>query len=125
MIQRNVNYVWYIATGVMLIISILLAILMHFKKFGFWVLISSAAMSVIWEVILFIFGLRAYNNPLAQLIGPIPELIFHSFAEMPATLLVGLLLIHKLGIIDLEKFKDENWKTLKERSEETGTSARV
>ena len=98
---------------------------MHFKRFGFWVLISAAAMSAIWEVILFAFGLRDYNNPLAQLIGPIPELIFHSFAEMPATLLVGLLAIHKLGIIDLEKFKDENWNRSKEKSEETGTSARV
>ena len=74
-------------------------------------------MSIIWEGILFIFGLRDYNNPLAQVIGPIPELIYHSFAEMPATLLVGTLIIYKLGIIDLDKFKDENWKSLKARSE--------
>ena len=99
----------------MLVISIILAIIMHFKKFGFWVLISAAAMSAIWEIILFAFGLRDYNNPLAELIGPIPELIFHSFTEVPATLLLGLLVIHKLGIIDLDKFKDENWKKIMER----------
>ncbi len=116
-IHRNINFIWYIATGVMLGISILLAVLMHLKKFGFWILISAAIMSIIWEGILFIFGLRDYNNPLAQVIGPIPELIYHSFAEMPATLLVGTLIIYKLGIIDLDKFKDENWKSLKARSE--------
>jgi hypothetical protein len=99
----------------MLGVSILLAIIMHFKKLGFWVLISAAAMSAIWEVILFIFGLRDYNNPLAQLIGPIPEIVFHSFAEMPALLLIGLLVIHKLGIIDLAKFRDDNWHKLEER----------
>ena len=108
---------WYIATGVMLIVSIVLAIILHFKKFGFWVLISAAAMSAIWEAILFLFGLRDYYNPLVQLVGPIPELIYHSFAEMPATLLVGLLALNKLGIIDLEKFEDENWNKLVERSE--------
>lgn len=82
---------------------------MHLKKFGFWILISAALMSTIWELILFLFGLRNYGNPLAQLIGPIPELIYHSFSETAATVLLGLLIIYKLGIIDLEKFKDENW----------------
>jgi hypothetical protein len=99
----------------MLGLSIFLAIIMHLKKFGFWMIISAAIMSAIWEVILFMFGLRDYNNPLAQAIGPIPELIYHSFAEMPATLLVGTLIIYKLGIIDLEKFKDGNWKNLEVR----------
>ena len=83
---------------------------MHLKKFGLYVLVSAAAMSTIWEVILFLFELRDYNNLLAQLIGPIPELIYHSFSETAATILLGLLIIYKIGIIDLEKFKDENWK---------------
>ncbi len=108
-IHRNIFPLWYVATGVVLVISILLSIFMHLKKFGFWILISAAAMSTIWEVILFVFGLRDYNNELAQLIGWVPELIYHSFSETAATFLLGVLLIYKLGIIDLEKFKDENW----------------
>ncbi len=83
---------------------------MRLKRFSFWVLISGAIMSAIWECILFLFGLRDYNNPLAQIVGPIPELIYHSFSETAATILLGLLIVYKLGIIDLEKFKDDNWK---------------
>ncbi len=83
---------------------------MRLKRFSFWVLISGAIMSAIWECILFLFGLRDYNNPLAQIVSPIPELIYHSFSETAATILLGLLIVYKLGIIDLEKFKDDNWK---------------
>jgi len=108
-IHRNIPAVWYVVTGIILAIAILLSILMHLKKFGFCILISAAAMSTVWEALLFAFGLRDYNNPLAQVIGPIPELIYHSFSETGATFLLGILVIYKLGIIDLEKFKDENW----------------
>lgn len=66
-------------------------------------------MSAVWEVILFSFGLRDYENPLARVIGPIPELIYHSISETGATILLGMLIIYKLKIINLEKFKDENW----------------
>ena len=109
-IHRNILPLWYIATSIVLGLSIFLSVLMKLKKFGFTVLLVGAVMSATWEIILFMFGLRSYDNPLSNLIGPIPELIFHSFAEMPATLLIGILAIYKLGIIDLEKFKDENWK---------------
>ncbi|MGV9203003.1 MAG: hypothetical protein ACOC44_03165 [Promethearchaeia archaeon] len=51
---------------------------------------------------------------MAQIVGPIPELIYHSFSETAATFLLGLLIIYKLGIIDLQQFKDENW-TMRER----------
>lgn len=115
-IHRNIFPLWYVATGLVLAISILLAFLMHLKRFGFWILISAALMSTIWELLLFSFGLRDYNNPLAQAIGWFPELIYHSFSETAATFLLGILVIYKLGIIDLEKFKDENWKRLKEES---------
>lgn len=108
-IHRNIFPLWYIATGAVLVFSIILSIILHLKKFGFSVLITAALMSTVWESILFMFGLRDYANPLAQLIGPIPELIYHSFSETAATFLLGLLAIHVLGIIDLEKFKDENW----------------
>jgi len=109
-IHRNIFPLWYVATGIVLAISIILAISMHLKKFGLCVLISAAAMSTIWEIILFLFELRDYDNALAQLIGPIPELVYHSFSETAATVLLGLLIIYKIGIIDLEKFKDANWK---------------
>ncbi|MHA1291406.1 MAG: hypothetical protein ACTSQJ_01915 [Promethearchaeota archaeon] len=114
-IHRNIFPLWYIATGIILVISILLAILMQLKKFGFFIMITAAAMSTIWELILFAFGLRAYENPLAQIIGPIPELIYHSFSETAATILLGLLIIYKLGIIDLDKYKDNNWKLRKKK----------
>ncbi|MGV9172330.1 MAG: hypothetical protein ACOC35_07165 [Promethearchaeia archaeon] len=113
-IHRNIFPLWYVATGIVLIASILLSIILKLKRFGFWILISAAAMSTIWEVILFGFGLRDYSNPLAQIVGPIPELIYHSFSETAATFLLGLLIIYKLGIIDLQQFKDENW-TMRER----------
>jgi len=122
-IHRNIFPLWYVATGIMFAISIILAIIMHLRKFGFWTLITAAAMSTIWEVILFTFGLRDYNNPLAQLIGPIPELIYHSFSETASAVLLGLLIIYKIGLIDLEKFKDENWKNnsnTKGKTEEKG-----
>ncbi|MHA1274551.1 MAG: hypothetical protein ACTSQP_05355 [Promethearchaeota archaeon] len=109
-IHRNIFPLWYIATGLVLITSIILAIILRLKRFGFWVLISAAMVSAIWELFLFFFGMRDYNNPLAQQIGWIPELIYHSFSETAATFLLGLLIIYKLGIIDLEKYKDKNWK---------------
>lgn len=115
-IHRNIFPFWYTATGLVLIVAIVLAFLLKLKKFGFWILISAAAMSTIWEVILFSFGLRDYNNPLAQMVGPIPELIYHSFSETAATFLLGLLIIYKLGIIDLEKFKDYNWDKRKKKT---------
>jgi len=99
--------------------SIILAILFHLKRFGIWIFISAASLSTIWEITLFLFGLRTYNNELAYLIGWFPILIYHSFSETAATLLIGLLLIYKLGIIDLEKFKDENWKKRKEKPPNT------
>ncbi|MGQ4873679.1 MAG: hypothetical protein ACP6IY_06335 [Promethearchaeia archaeon] len=109
-IHRNIFPLWYIATGLVLITSIILAIILRLKRFGFWVLISAAMVSAIWELFLFFFGMRDYNNPLAQQIGWLPELIYHSFSETAATFLLGLLIIYKLGIIDLEKYKDNNWK---------------
>ncbi len=95
---------------------------MRLKRFGFWVLISGALMSAIWESILFLFGFRSYENPLAQIIGPIPELIYHSFSETAATILLGLLVIYRLGIIDLEKFKDDNWKNKQSENANKRTS---
>jgi len=109
-IHRNIFPLWYIATGIVLASSIVLSIILKLKRFGFWILISAAFLSTVWEVILFLFGLRNYDNELATLIGWLPELIYHSFSETAATFLLGLYLIYKFGIIDLEKFKDENWK---------------
>jgi len=109
-IHRNIFPLWYVATGIVLASSIILCALMKLKRFGFWVLISGALLSTIWELILFLFGLRSYDNPLAQMIGWLPELIYHSFSETAATFLIGLLVIYKLGIINLDKFKDANWK---------------
>ena len=108
-IHRNIFPLWYIATGIVLASSIILSIIFKLKRFGFWILISAAFLSTVWEVILFLFGLRSYDNELANLVGWLPELIYHSFSETAATFLLGVFLIYKLGIIDLEKFKDENW----------------
>ena len=114
-VYRNIFPFWYLATGIVLVTVIILSIVMDLKKFGVLVLIIGAIISAIWEITLFVSGLRAYNNPLAQLIGPIPEIIYHSFSEGPATTLLGLLIIYKLRIIDLEKFKDENWTIRNEK----------
>lgn len=112
-IHRNIFPLWYVATGIVLASSIVLSVLLKLKRFGFWILISAAILSTVWEVILFLFGLRNYDNELANVVGWLPELIYHSFSETAATFLLGLLLIYKLGIVDLEKFKDENWKAHK------------
>ena len=103
-IHRNIDILWYIAITINLILAIMLAIITGLKRFGCAVLVTGAIMSAIWETTLFLFGYRAYDNELARLVGPIPELIYHSFAEWPATMLIGLIAIYKLGIIDLEKF---------------------
>lgn len=117
-IHRNIFPAWYIATGIALALSIILSVIMHFKKFGLLILTCGALMSAIWEIMLFAFGLRDYDNPLAKLIGPIPELIYHSFSEAAAAVLLGLLAIHKLRIINLDKFKDENWSLRQEPESE-------
>ena len=114
-IHRNIFPAWYIATGISLVLAIILSVIMHFKKFGLLILVCGALMSATWEITLFAFGLRDYDNPLAKLIGPIPELIYHSFSEAAAAVLLGLLAIHKLRIINLDKFKDENW-SLREKN---------
>ncbi|MEX2682849.1 MAG: hypothetical protein Q6373_014760 [Candidatus Sigynarchaeota archaeon] len=117
-INRNVFPGWYVATGIVLVVSIFLSIATHLKKFGCIVLLTGAAMSASWEIILFAFGFRSYDNPLARVIGPVLELIYHSFSETGATILLGVIIVYKIGIIDLDKFKDEKWMILSNKVEQ-------
>ncbi len=97
---------WNIATLVLLAVGILLAIKYKLKKFGFFILLSGALMSLVWELTLYAAGMREYDNELAQLITPIPEIIYHAFSETGAPLLVGTILIDRAGFINLDKYRD-------------------
>lgn len=104
-VNRNIAWYWNVATLVLLVVGLVLAWRTGLLKFGCAVLVCGAAMSLLWEVNLYVLGMRLYDNALAELLTPVPEMIYHAFSETGAPLLVGMLGIEKLGIIDLDRFR--------------------
>lgn len=87
-----------------MLISIYLASKYNLKRFSMYIWLFSGAICLIWEVALFTAGARTYS------FTAVAEIIYHGVTEAGPGLIIMLIAAYRLGIIDLDEFKDHRYK---------------
>ncbi|MFX0134575.1 MAG: hypothetical protein ACFFDN_13120 [Candidatus Hodarchaeota archaeon] len=103
--HRYINIWWYVATFILAVIALGLAYKYKILKIGILIWFSGLIWGLLWEVTLFLMGGRTYTS--MNVLGFLPELIYHNLTEVGTPFLFGFIGLYKLNIINLERYHDE------------------
>lgn len=84
------------------LIALLIAYKLRFKRFSFYLWLVAGFICFFWEIYLFITGARHYN------FSPALELPYHALTEAGPGLIIMILFAHKIGLIDISEYMDDN-----------------
>jgi len=99
-IRREIFNIYYFLIFLLSIISLLLARKVGLWRFSLGLYLISAAFCTVWETALFLVGSRHYH-----FFAP-AEMLYHGLTEAGPGLIITVILVWKLGLIDLDKWMD-------------------
>ena len=102
-IIRHMKNFYYICMAALSFIAIYMSCRMGFVRFCTYLWLFSGSICFLWELTLFLLGSRSYNH--LELI----ELFYHAITEAGPGLIIMTLTAHKLGIIDISRYKDSGF----------------
>ena len=104
-IHREFSNAYYVAMLFIVILALYVARRERFWRFSLYLYAVPAFICLVWEAVLFAIGSRTYTGGEAW---AVLELMYHALTEAGPGLILMMVIGHKLKIIDLEEFKDDN-----------------
>jgi len=101
-IRRSFYNAYYVAMFAIMPLAAYLAVRYNFRRFSLLLWLNSGLIGLLWELTLFLLGLRHYNP------GFIPplELAYHALTEAGPGLVIMTIAADRWGIVDLGRFHD-------------------
>lgn len=105
--HRLMGWWWVLATVTVTILTFVFAWRVKLLNLGIKVWIAGILLDFIWEMALVLTGMRFFTSMLyIGFLGAILEILLHGATETGSFLLLGVLVIYKLKLINLDAYKD-------------------